>query len=490
MPERARLTKTLFVAGVQCHRKLWWQVHEPTAVELQPDIVLQDLFDQGTHVGALARTRYAGGVLLDRGRSRDERVADTARALEAGATVLFEPAFEADGVHVAADVLRRDDQGWRLTEVKSSSSVKPEHVADAAIQAHVLSRNGLEPSTVEILHLNPGFTHPDGGDLFAATDVTAEVRARRTTVPGEVAAQLAVVAGPLPDVAPGLHCHEPRQCPFHDRCWPADANHIRHLYLVGPKKTVAYMQRGIHRIDDLPPDEKLPDAARRQRRALAGGTVVVERTLSHALAPFAVAPLGFLDFETIARAVPVWDGMSPWTMAAAQFSYHEVSADGLRHEEFLAEGPLDARPVIARRLVEATRNARAVVTYSAFEKTRIRDLQAVVPELAPDLRALEAKLVDLLPVIRNNVYHPGFRGSFSIKHVLEPLVPDLSYTDLVIVNGMVASVEIARLLFVADRIPAHERDRVRADLLAYCQRDTEAMLRLLHALRGLASGAS
>ncbi len=69
-------------------------------------------------------------------------------------------------------------------------------------------------------------------------------------------------------------------------------------------------------------------------------------------------------------------------------------------------------------------------------------------------------------------------------------MPDLSYDDLVIVNGMVAGVEIARLLFVADRIPAHERDRVRADLLAYCERDTEAMVRLVVALRELARGVS
>jgi hypothetical protein len=47
-------------------------------------------------------------------------------------------------------------------------------------------------------------------------------------------------------------------------------------------------------------------------------------------------------------------------------------------------------------------------------------------------------------------------------------------------------VEIARLLFVADKIPRHERDRVRQDLLNYCERDTWAMVRLLEELRKLA----
>jgi hypothetical protein len=174
-------------------------------------------------------------------------------------------------------------------------------------------------------------------------------------------------------------------------------------------------------------------------------------------------------------------------MAAAQFSFHESRGDGTyRHEEFLAEGPDDARPLLARRLVEATHRARRVVMYSHFEKTQIGTLAEAVPELATELHELQGKLIDLLPVVRNNVYHPDFRGSFSIKHVLPALVPELSYNDLVIVNGLVASVQIARLLFVADRIPLDERERVRRDLLEYCKRDTWATVKLLERLRTLA----
>ncbi len=111
-----------------------------------------------------------------------------------------------------------------------------------------------------------------------------------------------------------------------------------------------------------------------------------------------------------------------------------------------------------------------------------------MPDLAAELAALEAKLIDLHPVVKNCVYHPDFRGSFSLKYILTPLVPELTYDDLVIVDGRVASVEIARLLFVADKIPRHERDRVRRDLLNYCERDTWAMVKLVERLRELADG--
>ena len=78
----------------------------------------------------------------------------------------------------------------------------------------------------------------------------------------------------------------------------------------------------------------------------------------------------------------------------------------------------------------------------------------------------------MLPVILNSVYHPDFQGSFSLKFVLPALVPELTYDDLVIVDGMVASVEIARLLFVAGQPSPEQHEKTRYDLLEYCERDT------------------
>jgi predicted RecB family nuclease len=187
----------------------------------------------------------------------------------------------------------------------------------------------------------------------------------------------------------------------------------------------------------------------------------------------------------------VWDGLAPWGAAVAQFSYHEEQAGGAHsHVGWLAEGPGDPRRELAEAMLEATAGAKRIVTYSAYEKTRITELKRLVPERAGALDELLAKLVDLLPVVRNNVYHPEFRGSFSLKYVLTPLVPELSYNDLVIVDGRLASVEIARLLFLAHKIPVAERDRLRQDLLDYCERDTWATVRLMARLRALASGGA
>ena len=483
----ARLSKSRFTSGLQCHKKLWWEVHEPDALELQPDKVLQDLFDQGRQVGEAARARYPGGVLIDLPHHAGAaRVAATRKALDTGAPAIFEATFIADDTFVAIDVLEKQADGYHLTEVKSSSSQKDEHIPDVAIQARVAAACGVQITAAAVLHLNKQFRHPGSGDLFARTDVTAPVAAFLPQVPDEIARQREMLAGPLPDVPVGLHCFEPRECPFMGRCWPETPDHIRHLAGVGPKKTAAYLTRGITSIGDLPAREKLNFTQRRQLKAMAEKRIIVEPTLAAELAPFGGEVLGFLDFETIARAIPVWPGMAPWQQAAAQFSYHERQPDGTyTHAAFLAEGPEDARPPLAAAMVRATANAERVVMYTPFEKTRIRELQRAVPELSAELAALEAKLIDLHPVVKNCVYHPDFRGSFSLKYILTPLVPELTYDDLVIVDGRAASVEIARLLFVADKIPRQERDRVRQDLLNYCERDTWAMVKLVERLREL-----
>ena len=307
-----RLSKSRFVKGWQCHKLLWWRAHEPEAPELVPDNVLQDRFDQGRQVTLLAQQRFPGATLITAG-AQESRLEATRLALDFGTPAILEGAFMADGVFAAADVLLEEGGGYTLIEVKSSSAVKDDHIADAAIQTHVLRRSGVAVRRVEIMHLNKAFRHPDRGDLFLREDVTAPVEAFLLQVPAMIAAQGAMLAGPLPEVPIGLHCFEPRGCAFHDRCWPHDPWHISMLYNTGPKATDAYFRAGVHSIRDLPPGARLPAPARRQIAALEGGRMIVEPTLGRALRDaLGDARLGFLDFETIQRAVPVWDGLGPW----------------------------------------------------------------------------------------------------------------------------------------------------------------------------------
>jgi hypothetical protein len=493
-----RLSKSRFVAGVQCPKLLWWTVNEPGAEELQPDVVLRDLFDQGTLVGVRARSEWSNGLLIVGDYRDPERIPRTAAAIAAGTPAIFEACFDQDGVFCAVDVLERDGDGWVLIEVKSSSEVKDYHIPDVAVQVHVARRSGLDIRRAEVMHLNRDYRHPGEGPLFVRTDVTLKVEQELLRVPARIAEQLAVLAGPLPSCDVGAHCFFRGDCAFHDRCWPDDTDHISNLWNVGPKKTVEWMAEGVHTMSAIPEGAKLNWKQQRQLRAQRDNELIVEPGLADAMKPALDAQrLGFLDFETVSRALPPWNGLGPWRNTAAQFSYHERGADGaMRHVDYLAEGPADPgdppddpREPLARLMLEATKDADRIVVYTSFEATQIKELAGHLPALRDELMALREKLWDLNPVVAENVYHPDFRGSFSLKEILTPLVPDLSYNDLVIVDGKRASVEIARLLFVSGAIRKDERERVRHDLLEYCKRDTFATVRLVARLAQLAGSA-
>lgn len=336
------------------------------------------------------------------------------------------------------------------------------------------------------MHLNKQYRHPGPEPLFVATDLTAEAEAFLPEVPALIATCHAVLARDVPPRHPDGACPRPlKTCPLADHCWPDDLDHIRQLAGVGPATALDYLERGIHTFADLPADASLNDTATRQLAAWREGGLRVEPGLASDLDRFS-GRLGFLDFETVSRAIPLWQGLAPWGKVPVQFSYHERQPDGtLSHEAWLAEGDDDPRPAIARALVEATRDADHVVVYSPFEKQCIRVLERAVPELADELEALKRKLLDLAKVVKRNLAHPAFRGSTSIKAVLTPMVPELSYDEVEIADGMTASVRLHRFMAEGQAWTTDEYEAERQRLLDYCELDTLAMVRLLQSMEEL-----
>ena len=103
------------------------------------------------------------------------------------------------------------------------------------------------------------------------------------------------------------------------------------------------------------------------------------------------------------------------------------------------------------------------------------------PEYADRINAIQARLFDLLPVVREHTYHPAYAGSYSIKSVLPALVPEMSYEGMDVANGQDAGV----CLGVAHKgwAGSSRLERIRQALLAYCGQDTMAMVRLLERLK-------
>jgi hypothetical protein len=151
------------------------------------------------------------------------------------------------------------------------------------------------------------------------------------------------------------------------------------------------------------------------------------------------------------------------------------------HHEFLAEGNTDPRAEFSETLIAQLEGAATVVAYSSYEQARLRALQEALPRYQPALeRVLSAPWVDLLRVLRDHYYHSDFHGSFSIKSVLPALAPGFGYDGLAIQGGELASTSYLESISPDTR--PERRSQLRADLLAYCKRDTEAMLRVVAAM--------
>ncbi len=117
-----RLSKSRFVIGHQCHRRLWWETHDREAPELTRNAADQAILDHGRHVGEVAQQYIPGGVLIDAPYTEPRRrVTETRAALDADARRHLRGAFLEDDIFVAVDILHRNRSGWTLTEVKSTT---------------------------------------------------------------------------------------------------------------------------------------------------------------------------------------------------------------------------------------------------------------------------------------------------------------------------------------------------------------------------------
>jgi hypothetical protein len=100
-----RISKSKYIAGVQCLKRLYWQVHEPL-LSAEPDASAHAIMEQGHEVGLLARQLFPGGVEVDGSHGLEQAIRCT-RELIANPDVpsIFEGTFENGGVFIKADIL-------------------------------------------------------------------------------------------------------------------------------------------------------------------------------------------------------------------------------------------------------------------------------------------------------------------------------------------------------------------------------------------------
>ena len=319
-------------------------------------------------------------------------------------------------------------------------------------------------------------------------DLTEEAFARTDEVRGWIADAQAVVARKkAPRLATGAQCSAPYECGFLAHCQSAEPqaeHHVRWL----PRRSQALKahieEHGISELRDVPDDLLNPTQQRVKAATLSGQAFFDQPATAQALAAHKL-PGYFMDFETIQFGVPLWKGTRPYQQLPFQFSVHRLGRTGrATHQAFLDLSGGNPSLAFAQSLVAACGERGPVFVYNAaFETTRIRELAERHPRLATALRAINDRVVDLLPIARQHYYHPSQQGSWSIKAVLPALCPELHYDALDGVQDGGAAQQ-AYLEAITPATSAPRKAELERQLLAYCSLDTWAMVRLWSAFTG------
>jgi predicted RecB family nuclease len=481
------ISKSKFVAGCQCLKRLYWEVHEPELGGV-PDAAAVAIMEQGREVGKLARLLFAGGVEVSSGDP--EQAIRITRELIANPEVpaIFEAAFENGGVFVRVDILhRRRDGRWRLIEVKSTADLKEQHLDDVAIQHRVLSRCGLDLASSCLAHVNRNYVFQGGSidvrRFFEIKNLTRRVERLLPKLTFQLRSELRVLAMPNPpDIPTGPHCTDPITCEFFDRCnSPLPNDHIGYLPRLHASAAEELEEMGVESISDIPDDFPLSERQRRACTAVQTGDPWFSAELGKELESLK-HPLYFMDFESVNPAIPRFTGMRPFDQLPFQWSLHvqgEPRAES-EHHEFLATDSNDPRREFISSLCTALGDRGSIVVYAAFESQRLSELAAWLPEFAEPIKRIRSRLWDLLPVVRNHVYHPAFAGSYSLKAVLPAFVPELTYEGMEVANGQDAGLAWESL--VRGRLDQSESESTKKALLDYCGQDTLALVKVLQRL--------
>ncbi|MGB5849629.1 MAG: DUF2779 domain-containing protein, partial [Ignavibacteriaceae bacterium] len=194
-------------------------------------------------------------------------------------------------------------------------------------------------------------------------------------------------------------------------------------------------------------------------------------------------PLFFMDFESFQPAVPLYDNSKPYQQIPFQYSIHLKDKKGgeLKHFELLAEPGEDPRIKFIEGLLNDAKGKVDIVVYNkSFEITRLKEIARDFPQYADKIEKLILRIRDLMiPFQKKYYYAPEMKGSYSIKAVLPSLVPELSYDELEINEGGLASITYESLQTETDMMIIAE---TREQLLEYCKLDTLAMVKIMDKL--------
>ena len=495
------LSKSKYCAFWQCPKLAWLTKYMPE--KLKTDDSLAERMERGHIVGEMAKGLFGDFVDVSEQKNGSpdigKMIQNTKEAIKNGAKIICEASFIYRGLFCAVDILKKEDFGWSIYEVKSSThGNKDVYVTDVAYQKYVLENCGIDIVGAFTICLNSDYIFDGVLDLerlFKINDVLAAADAETTNIIKNLSlAEKLLSSKNEPKTEISEKCKKPYICGFWEYC----SRHLPEksvfdLYGMDFSKKLNFYRRNIISFEDLFKSNEIKD--KKQKRQLEHElferpTYIDKSGISKFLKTLSF-PLYFLDFETEQPVIPKYVGTKPYEQIPFQYSLHYIENENgeLKHREFLGVSGEDPRRAIAEQLCRDIPKNVCVVAYNkGFESSQLKKLAEEFPDLSNHLISISENLRDLIIPFRSGFYYNrAMNASFSIKSVLPAMFPNdpsLDYHNLETVhNGGEAMNLFPKIRF----LPPDEQEKARKSLLEYCRLDTYAMVKIWEELSRIAN---
>lgn len=377
------LSKSTYIKGEQCEKALYLFKNRPF---LRDKLSMEQRakFKRGTDVGILAQQLFPGGINMTPSSPSlfGKKAIETMQNLSnPDINVMYEAVFQYDDTLIMLDIIVRDGDKWRAIEVKSSLSISPTYMKDAALQYYVLKGCNVPLSDIQLMYINADYVRDgdlDLSQLFVFQSVKDYAEQYQDVIAKNIAHFKDIIKQPhSPKIPVGNQCDTPYRCEFHGHCWKDVPNKLNEPYI----------------IDYKPLYELIGD-----------------RNYSTA----------FLNLLFYRPAVPLFDGDKPYTEFIIAFS---VLSNNGKFDKIYNWNCLDdlsrwkdSLELLATQLTGFER----VICFAS------QNIQASLQKYnLLESKELNYKILNLREVLQQSGFeHEKVKNDFSLKNVYETVFPD------------------------------------------------------------------
>ena len=479
------ITKSDYLKYLQCRKYLWLHKNEPDLGDKSKN--RETIFEQGYLVEEYAQKLFKNGHKVDAYPEEAKEI--TKKLIAEGKETIFQAAAGTENLLAIADILQynNDTSTWDIYEVKSTTKADEQHYSDLAFQKNVFGKSGINVGRTYLVHLNGNYIKQgeiDVEKLFEITELTEEVDNLQGIVEAHIPKiQKLLQEQEVPNIQILKQCGKPYKCPFIKHCWKALPTYPVHkISRINIKKLQTLLEAGINAVKDVPADFELSDNQSAQVAVAKTNKAIVNTEAINARFEELTFPLYFLDYESFAPAIPIFEGAKSYQQVCFQYSLHTVQEDGsMTHTDYLSKDENNPIPALLKKMQnDIGPSGSVIVWHKSFEIGRNKEMAGMYPEYSEFISDLNSRVFDLKEIFSHQHYvHPGFKGSCSIKKVLPVMVPELSYEALNIQDGVDASLGWYKAVFDDEQ----GKEKVFEDLLKYCELDTLAMVEIYKKLK-------